>query len=51
MELFGVPLWGFAGYSGVTHSPEADMIRYGKQTVLWFHKKFMDSPWTHIELS
>ena len=39
MGLFGVPFWAYAGYFAVTLSPEADMIRYGKQAVFRSHKK------------
>jgi len=37
MGLSGGLLWEYAGYSGVTHSLEADMTRYGKQAVLRSH--------------
>lgn len=39
MESSAVLLWGCAGYFGVTHFPEADMIHYGKPIDLRSHKK------------
>ena len=39
MGSSAVLLWGCAGYSGVIHFPEADMIQYGNQIDPRSHKK------------